>query len=106
MKHLAFGCLPLAVGRSRARSKHHCPSAKSQEPIANSDPLLRAMKDEIKRVSALVRLVSRSALLHGVPRRRHGQPYNYSRLGALVDESDSAFRVPSVRNARRKRQLR
>jgi TldD protein len=72
--------------------------AKSQPPTSQSpeDVLLRAMKDEIKRVSSLIRLGLdppyyteyrvEDTLSHSIT----------ASLGALVEESDSNFRVPSV----------
>jgi TldD protein len=70
--------------------------AKGQEPNANGDQLLRAMKDEIKRVSSLIRLGLdppyyteyrvEDTVSHSIA----------ASLGALVAESDSAFRAPSV----------
>jgi len=69
---------------------------KSQEPAADSDVLLRAMKDEIKRVSSLIRLGLdppyyteyrvEDTVSHSIT----------ASLGALVEENDSAFRIPSV----------
>jgi TldD protein len=69
------------------------PQSQTSQP---PDTLLRAMKDEIKRVSSLIRLGLdppyyteyrvEDTLSHSIT----------ASLGALVEESDSSFRVPSV----------
>src|SRR3984885_1420900 len=72
--------------------------AKGQEPTGQDDPLLRAMKDEIKRVKELIRL----RLSLDPPyytEYRVEETVNHSimaELGALVEESGTAFRVPTV----------
>ena len=92
MRHslLAVGPLLLAAA-ALAQSQPRQPTANRQD-----DVLLRAMKDEIKRVSALVRLGLdppyyteyrvEDTVSHSIT----------ASLGALVEESDSDFRVPSV----------
>jgi TldD protein len=70
----------------------------SQSPTANSDLLLKAMKDEIKRVTELVRLrVSLDPPYYTEYRVEDTLSHSITaELGALVEESDSAFRIPSV----------
>jgi hypothetical protein len=68
----------------------------AQNPKTSDDTLLRAMKDEIRRVSSLIRLGLdppyyteyrvEDTVSHSIA----------ASLGALVAESDSAFRIPSV----------
>jgi len=70
--------------------------AAGQPQSEPDDTLLRAMKDEIKRVSALIRLGLdppyyteyrvEDTVSHSIA----------ASLGALVEENDSAFRIPSV----------
>jgi hypothetical protein len=62
------------------------------------DDLLRAMKDEIKRVSELIRLrVSLDPPYYTEYRVEDTVSHSITAsLGALVAESDSAFRIPSV----------
>jgi hypothetical protein len=69
----------------------------AQSPAGDSDPMLRAMKDELKRSSELVRMGldppyyveyrTEDTVAHGIG----------ASLGALVESSESAFRVPTVR---------
>jgi TldD protein len=70
---------------------------KIQTP-AQDDPLLRAMKDEIKRVSELIRLrLSLDPPYYTEYRVEDTVSHSITaELGALVEENDSAFRVPSV----------
>jgi hypothetical protein len=72
--------------------------AKGQEPNANNDPLLRAMKDEIKRVTELVRLrLSLDPPYYTEYRVEDTVSHSITAsLGALVAEGDEAFRIPSV----------
>ena len=67
-------------------------------PQNNNDPLLRAMKDELKRSDELVRIKSlehpyfmeyraEDTVSHGIG----------ASLGALMESSDSAYRIPTVR---------
>ena len=60
--------------------------------------LLHAMKDEIKRVPALIRLhIALDPPYYTEYRVEDTVSHSISaELGALVDESDSAFRIPSV----------
>jgi TldD protein len=70
--------------------------ADGQQPIANNDNLLRAMKDEIQRVKALIRLGLdppyyteyrvEDTVSHSIT----------ASLGAVMEESDTAFRIPTV----------
>src|ERR1700722_20406116 len=73
-------------------------SPTSQSPGSESDPLLRAMKDEIKRVTELVRLrLSLDPPYYTEYRVEDTVSHSITaELGALVEENDSAFRVPSV----------
>jgi TldD protein len=93
---LAIGLWPLA-----ATTYGQTPSARtasSQQPTANSDTLLRAMKDEIARVQELIRLrVGLDPPYYTEYRVEDTVSHSITAsLGALVDESDEAFRVPSV----------
>jgi TldD protein len=69
---------------------------KGQEPNANGDVLLRAMKDEIKRVSSLIRLGLDPPYYTEYRVEDTVSHSIVAALGALVEESDSAFRAPSV----------
>jgi hypothetical protein len=71
---------------------------KSQPPASQDDVLLHAMKDEIKRVPALIRLhIALDPPYYTEYRVEDTVSHSISaELGALVDESDSAFRIPSV----------
>ena len=87
-------CPWLLAGAALAQST--APGAKGQDPNAKDDDLLRAMKDEIKRVSSLIRLGLDPPYY---TEYRVEDTVNHTitaSFGALVDESDSAFRVPSV----------
>ncbi len=68
-------------------------AAKGQEPTANSDLLLRAMKDEIKRVTELVRLrLSLDPPYYTEYRVEDTVSHSITAsLGALVAESDPGF---------------
>ena len=70
----------------------------SQPPASQDDVLLHAMKDEIKRVPALIRLhIALDPPYYTEYRVEDTVSHSISaELGALVDESDSAFRIPSV----------
>src|SRR3984885_7207858 len=72
--------------------------AKGQEPTGQDDPLLRAMKDEIKRVKELIRLrLSLDPPYYTEYRVEDTVSHSIvAELGAVVEESDSVFRVPSV----------
>jgi TldD protein len=74
------------------------PGSKSQEPNANGDVLLRAMRDEVKRVKDLIRLHLSLDPPYFTEYRVEDTIYHAitASLGALVGESDSTFRVPSV----------
>ncbi len=68
----------------------------AQDSKVQEDTLLRAMKDEIKRVSSLIRLGLDPPYY---TEYRVEDTVNHSitaSLGALVEETDSAFRYPSV----------
>ncbi len=71
---------------------------KSQQPASQDDVLLHAMKDEINRVPALIRLhIALDPPYYTEYRVEDTVSHSISaELGALVDESDSAFRIPSV----------
>ena len=74
-------------------------NANSQSPTSQPvDPLLKAMKDEIKRVTELIRLrISLDPPYFTEYRVEDTISHSISaELGALVDESDSNFRIPSV----------
>jgi TldD protein len=73
-------------------------SPKSQSPGSPGDTLLRAMKDEIARVQELIRLrVGLDPPYYTEYRVEDTVSHSITAsLGALVDESDEAFRVPSV----------
>jgi len=70
----------------------------AQDAKTQDDPLLRAMKDEIKRVTELVRLrLSLDPPYYTEYRVEDTIGHSIvAELGAVVDESDSVFRVPSV----------
>jgi hypothetical protein len=88
---LAILALPLA-------QQANPQSPTSQSRGSESDPLLKAMKDEIKRVTELVRLrVSLDPPYYTEYRVEDTLSHSITaELGALVEESDSAFRIPSV----------
>jgi hypothetical protein len=73
-------------------------SPTSQSQGGGSDLLLKAMKDEIKRVTELIRLrVSLDPPYYTEYRVEDTLSHSITaELGALVEESDSAFRIPSV----------
>jgi TldD protein len=73
-------------------------SPTSQSRGSEGDLLLKAMKDEIKRVTELVRLrVSLDPPYYTEYRVEDTLSHSITaELGALVEESDSAFRIPSV----------
>ncbi len=68
------------------------------QPASQDDVLLHAMKDEINRVPALIRLhIALDPPYYTEYRVEDTISHSISaELGALVDESDSAFRIPSV----------
>ncbi len=74
-------------------------SAFGQQPKAQDDPLLRAMKDEIKRVTELIRLhITLDPPYFTEYRVEDTVSHSITAsLGALVGENDSAFRIPSVK---------
>jgi TldD protein len=88
---VAASCLLFLAASVSAQDSKTQPGPQNQE-----DTLLRAMKDEIKRVSSLIRLGLdppyyteyrvEDTVSHSIT----------ASLGALVEESDSAFRYPSV----------
>ncbi len=90
---LAVGSL-LLLGVGLAQSQQPT----SQPQNANSDPLLRAMKDEIKRVAELIRLhLTLDPPYYTEYRTEDTVSHSIAAsLGALVEETDAAFRVPSV----------
>ncbi len=73
-------------------------TAKGQQPNAKGDDLLRAMTDEIKRVAELVRLrISLDPPYYTEYRVEDTVSHSIAaELGALVEENDSEFRIPSV----------
>lgn len=93
---LAVGLLLLAAAALVQNTTAQ--QAKGQEPNANSDDLLRAMKDEIKRVTELVRLrLSLDPPYYTEYRVEDTVSHSITAsLGALVAEGDEAFRIPSV----------
>ncbi len=70
----------------------------AQDSKTPDDPLLRAMRDEIKRVKELIRLhLSLDPPYYTEYRTEDTVSHTITAsLGALVVENDSAFRVPSV----------
>ncbi len=70
----------------------------AQAPKSPDDPLLRAMQDEIKRVKELIRLrLSLDPPYFTEYRVEDTISHSISaELGAVIEEDDSAFRVPSV----------
>jgi TldD protein len=91
---LAIGFWPLAA--TTFGQTPSVPAANSQQPTANGDALLRAMRDEIKRVSSLIRL-GLDPPYYTEYRVEETVSHSISAaLGALVDESDGDFRIPSV----------
>jgi TldD protein len=93
---LAIGLWLLAA--TTAGQTPSAPAANSQQPTANGDTLLRAMIDEIKRVAELIRLrVSLDPPYYTEYRVEDTISHSMTaELGAVVDDSDSAFRIPSV----------
>jgi len=88
-------CPWLLAGAALAQSTT-AQGTKGQDPNTKGDDLLRAMKDEIKRVGSLIRLGLDPPYY---TEYRVEDTVNHSitaSLGALVDENDSTFRVPSV----------
>jgi len=71
-------------------------SAQDPKTIPPEDPLLRAMKDEIKRVSSLTRLGLDPPYYTEYRVEDTLSSSIMATLGALVQENNSAFRVPSV----------
>src|SRR5580700_8497026 len=96
MKRPLHGRLFLAVLALAIAQSANPQSPTSQSPGSEGDLLLRAMKDEIKRVSALVRLGLDPPYYTEYRVEDTVSHTITASLGALVDESDSAFRVPSV----------
>ena len=98
MKRLLLASVSVAVLFLPLAQNARPQSPTSQSQGSESDPLLRAMKDEIKRVSELIRLrISLDPPYFTEYRVEDTISHSISaELGALVDESDSNFRVPSV----------
>jgi len=71
-------------------------SPTSQSPGSEGDLLLRAMKDEIKRVSSLIRLGLDPPYYTEYRVEDTVSHTITASFGALVDENDSDFRVPTV----------
>jgi hypothetical protein len=71
-------------------------AALAQSTAAQGDDLLRAMKDEIKRVSSLIRLGLDPPYYTEYRVEDTSSHTITASFGALVDENDSSFRVPSV----------
>lgn len=105
MKYSLLALWPLLLAAA-IFAQNRTPQAKSQEQIsqppasqqANSqdDTLLRAMKDEIKRVPSLLRL-GLDPVYYTEYRVEDTVSHSITAsLGALIEESDSAFRIPSV----------
>jgi hypothetical protein len=70
----------------------------AQAPSTVQDPLLRAMKDELKRSGELVRLGSLEPPYFMEYRAEDTVSYGISAsLGALMESADSAYRIPTVR---------
>ncbi len=88
-------CPWLLAGAALAQSTT-AQGTKGQNPNANGDDLLRAMKDEIKRVSSLIRLGLDPPYYTEYRVEDTVSHTITASFGALVDENDSAFRVPSV----------
>lgn len=93
---LAIGCWLLAGGALAQNINAQAPNG--QAPNANGDTLLRAMKDEIKRVTELIRLrFSLDPPYYTEYRVEDTVSHSIdAELGAVVDERDAAFRIPSV----------
>jgi hypothetical protein len=92
----AIGFWPLAA--TTFGQTPRAPAANSRQPTSQQqdDVLLRAMRDEIKRVGSLIRLgLDPPYYTEYRVEDTVGHSIAAS-LGALLDESDSAFRVPSV----------
>ncbi len=94
---------PLLLAAAIFAQNRPAPNANSQRPTSQSqgsesDLLLKAMKDEIKRVTELIRLrVSLDPPYYTEYRVEDTISHSITaELGALVEESDSAFRIPSV----------
>ncbi len=97
MKQLLAICPWLLAGAALAQNTT-AHQSNGQQPTANSDPLLRAMKDEIKRVSELVRLrLSLDPPYYTEYRVEDTAAHSITAsLGALLAEHDEAFRIPTV----------
>ncbi len=89
---LAIGLWLLAVAGFVSQANGQKPTGQQQQ----DDPLLRAMKDEIKRVSSLIRLGLDPPYYTEYRVEDTVSHSIMAVLGALVAENDSAFRVPSV----------
>lgn len=98
MKYSLLAVCPWLLAAAALAQNTTPQAAKGQEPTANSDLLLRAMKDEIKRVTELVRLrLSLDPPYYTEYRVEDTVSHSITAsLGALVAESNQAFRVPSV----------
>jgi TldD protein len=89
---------PLAICAGLLAAAALAQNSAVQAPNANDDVLLRAMKDEIKRVTELIRLrVSLDPPYYTEYRVEDTVSHSITaELGAVVEENESAFRIPSV----------
>jgi len=98
VKYSLLAVCPLLLAASALAQNTTAQAAKGQEPNAKSDDLLRAMTDEIKRVAELVRLRLSLDPPYYTEYRVEDTVSNSiaAELGAIVEENDSSFRIPSV----------
>src|SRR5580700_10855357 len=96
MKRPLHGRLFLAVLALAIAQSANPQSPTSQSPGSEGDLLLRAMKDEIKRVSSLIRLGLDPPYYTEYRVEDTVSHTITASFGALVDENDSDFRVPTV----------
>lgn len=92
-------CAALGVAQTPAPANGQQPTSRvpsSQAPTAQDDVLLRAMQDEMKRIPSLIRLRLDPVYY---TEYRVEDTVNHSiaaSFGALLEDNNSAFRVPSV----------
>ena len=93
---LYVAVFPLAFGQ-RSTSQPPAPQSRSSQSAGSeSDPLLRAMRDEIKRVGSLIRMGLDPPYYTEYRVEDTAGHSITAALGALIDQSNSAFRIPSV----------
>ena len=96
MKRRVLTSFPLAILVLTLAQNANPQAPASQSPGGDGDLLLRAMKDEIKRVSSLIRLGLDPPYYTEYRVEDTVARSIAASLGALVAEGTSAFRIPSV----------